>query len=257
MPDPCCLQGACYQHRPILENSPILRASNTCPATDLSSPRADSRAGLKGKLRLTGPGLLSALKAGIGWGPGLGRLYFEYLHFRYRDPYGLESKPYVKETYERQLGALAGQRFRRGLELGCSVGTLTDRLALHCDSLLAIDISYGAVRRARQRLKHRPGVRVERRFLPDGLPAGPFDLIVCSEVLFFWSPETLLAALPRIEAALAPGGVLLANHWRGDNPDRPQQADDVHDLLGKRLRLRHVATTTQPEYRLDHFEKSA
>jgi trans-aconitate methyltransferase len=188
-------------------------------------------------------------------GPRAGRLYFEYLHFRYDDPYDLRRKAYVEETYARELAALGERSFERGLEIGCSIGTLTERLAPRCDSLLALDVSHAAVRTARQRLSHLPWVRVERRKLPRRMPRGPFDLIVASEVLFFWKGDALIKALPKLEDALSPGGTLLALHWRGENPQRPLQADDVHELLAGHTRLEPVVTATESEYRLDRFDK--
>jgi SAM-dependent methyltransferase len=186
-----------------------------------------------------------------------GRLYFEYLHLRYPDPYELEQKAYAQETYDRELAAISGRVFQRALEIGCSQGSLTGRLAERCESVLAVDVSRTAVWRARRRLAHVPGVRVERRRVPRQMPKGPFDLIVCSEVLYYWTSETLLEALPRLESALAAGGVLLALHWRGENPTRPQQADDVHDLLSGHTGLDHALSVRERDFRLDRFDKPA
>ena len=191
------------------------------------------------------------------WGPRIGRLYYEYLHLRYGDPYGLRDDPYVEETYDRQLAVLGERRFSAGLEVGCSVGTLTERLSRGCDSLIATDISLFAVLRARRRLAGTPGVRVERRRLPAQIPSGPFDLIVCSEVLYYWTREELLGGARRLEAALAPGGTLLALHWRAEDPHRPLQGDEVHDLLGSSLGLERAVASTERDYRLDSFYKPA
>jgi SAM-dependent methyltransferase len=81
--------------------------------------------------------------------------------------------------------------------------------------------------------------------LPEELPAGPFDLIVCSEVLYYWSRDLLLAALPPMVAALAPGGSLLAVHWRPGTRTYPLLGDEVHDLLAEHLgRLDHALSRT-------------
>src|SRR4051794_37509930 len=115
---------------------------------------------------------------GRRWGPKLGPVYFEYLHLRYSDPYDLERKAYVEAIYRRALEALGDRHYRHALEVGCSIGTLTERLLDRCDQLTAVDVSFAAVWRARRRLRGRSGVRVVRRRLPKRLPKGPFDLIV-------------------------------------------------------------------------------
>ena len=74
-------------------------------------------------------------------------------------------------------------------------------------------------------------VELLRRRLPEEMPAGPFDTIVCAEVLYYWSAELVRDGLRRIEAALAPGGTLLAVHWRVADPRRELTGDDVHEIL--------------------------
>jgi hypothetical protein len=80
---------------------------------------------------------------------------------------------------------------------------------------------------------------------------------VCSEVLYYWTREELLGGAQRLEAALAPGGMLLALHWRTEDPHRPLQGDEVHDLLGSSLGLGRPVASTEREYRLDRFDKPA
>ena len=62
-----------------------------------------------------------------------------------------------------------------------------------------------------------------------------------------------LAALRHFEEELAPGGSMLAVHWRGEPKTHPLRGDEVHELLGCHTRLAHVLSATEPEYRLDLF----
>ena len=64
----------------------------------------------------------------------------------------------------------------------------------------------------------------------------------------------MLASLRRFEEILAPGGVLLAVHWRKETKTYPLQGDEVHELLLKHTRLANTTTIIEPEYRLDLFE---
>ena len=184
----------------------------------------------------------------------LGREYFENLYAESPDPWGFETSEYERRKYERTLKALDDRRFSRALEAGSSIGVFTAMLAHRCDELLAVDASEKAVGISRERLAGQDHVRVERRTLPEEMPTGPFDLIVASEILYYWPREVVLEALRRFEDELAPGGVLLAVHWRKETRTYPLQGDEVHELLVENTRLANVKTIEEPEYRLDVFE---
>jgi len=184
----------------------------------------------------------------------LGRGYFDELYARSRDPWNFETSEYERNKYERTLSVLACRRYRRALEVGCSIGVFTAMLAPLCGELLAVDVSEKAIAVARQRLADFPNVRVELRTLPEETPQGPFDLVVASEVLYYWPEDVMLSALRRFEEVLAPGGSLLAVHWRKETKTYPLQGDEVHDLLLEHTRLSDATTITEAEYRLDLFE---
>lgn len=185
----------------------------------------------------------------------LDRGYFEDLYAQSTDPWGFKTSDYERRKYERTLESLGERRFSRALEAGSSIGVFTAMLAPRCEKLLAVDTSAKAVEIARERLAEQSHVRVERRTLPEEMPEGTFDLIVTSEVLYYWPREVVLAALRRFEAILAPGGVLVAVHWRKETRTYPLQGDEVHELLVRNTRLANVKTIKEPEYRLDVFEE--
>ena len=184
----------------------------------------------------------------------LGREYFENLYARSPDPWSFETSEYERRKYERTLESLGSRRFRRAFEAGSSIGVFTAMLAPRCDELLAVDASERAVEIARERLAGQRHVLVERRTLPEEIPEGPFDLIVASEILYYWPREVVLDALGRFEEILAAGGVLVAVHWRKETKTYPLQGDEVHELLATHTRLANVKTIKEPEYRLDVFE---
>ena len=184
----------------------------------------------------------------------LDREYFEDLYQESPDPWGFATSPYEHRKYERTLGVLAPRRYHRALEVGASIGIFTAMLAPMCNDLLAVDVSEKAVDAARERLENFPQVRVERLTLPEETPEGPFDLVVASEVLYYWPEDVVLAALKRFEEILAPGGALLAVHWRKETKTYPLQGDEVHELLHTHTRLTNTTAIIEPEYRLDLFE---
>ena len=184
----------------------------------------------------------------------LGREYFEGLYAESDDPWNFEASEYEQNKYARTLAVLDDRTFRRALEAGASIGVFTEMLSDRCDELLAVDVSERAVAAARRRLSGRGHVRVERRTLPEEMPDGPFDLIVASEVLYYFPREEMLTVLRGFERELARGGVLLAVHWRRETETYPLQGDEVHDLLAEHTRLLNTESIIEPDYRLDLFE---
>ncbi|MFZ5707172.1 MAG: methyltransferase [Pseudomonadota bacterium] len=116
----------------------------------------------------------------------------------------------IAATLADRLGGATRPARPRVLELGCGTGFLTEALLPHLTSAewTISDLSPQMVERARTSLGPRIGTA---RWLPiDGErldPAlGPFDLIV-SSMAFQWF-EDLPAAIGRLSAMLAPGGLL-------------------------------------------------
>jgi SAM-dependent methyltransferase len=184
----------------------------------------------------------------------LGRENFEARYAANPDPWDFETSAYEHEKYERTLAALGDRHYGRAFEAGCSIGVFTAMLAERCDELLAVDIAQTAVDAARERLAPYPNVRVERRTLPAEWPAGPFDLVVCSELLYYWDRPTLEAALGVMAESLAPGGRLIAVHYRPPSTVDPLTGDRVHALLRERLALEHVEAEANDRFRIDVFD---
>lgn len=184
----------------------------------------------------------------------LKRDYFERLYEADPDPWNFETSAYEHEKYNRTLHAIEG-RPSRALEIGCSIGVFTGRLATRCDHVVAVDMSAAAIESARRRLVSHPNVVIERRTLPENMPLGSFDLVVASEVLYYWSESLLRANLGRIENAVAPGGVFVAVHWTHPTC-YPLQGERVHHILGEELALTPTLSVALQDYRLDRYERS-
>ena len=178
--------------------------------------------------------------------------HFERLTTESADPWDYETSPYEQAKYRRTLAALP-RRTGHALELGCSVGVFTAMLAPRCESLLAVDFSPTALEHARRRLQGVDNVELAQRRLPEQTPRGPFETIVCAEILYYWSAALVREGLVRLERALAPGGSLVAVHWRGPDPRRELNGDDVHRILHTETGLRWQAGAQAPDYLLDRW----
>ena len=123
---------------------------------------------------------------------------------------------------------------------------LTARLAPRCDRLLACDAVPDAVASARARTAGLPGVLVEQRVIPGTGRRGAFDLIVFSELLYYFDDADLTQVLRLGIGALRPDGHLLAVHWRHPAPDHPRTGDEVHAALAATRRAGAAGALPRP-----------
>ncbi len=164
--------------------------------------------------------------------------YFDRLYAGDPDPWGFTSRWYEQRKYALTLAALPSPSYRRGLEVGCSVGVLTAALAARCASLVAVDVSSAALSAARRRVP--VSVNLIQASVPDEWPAGAYDLVVVSEVGYYLDAATLERLLDLIARDLAPGGVVVACHWRHPVADYPLSGDEVHAALARWPRLSRI-----------------
>ena len=183
--------------------------------------------------------------------------YFDDVYAAHADPWGFATLPYEAAKYAATLDALPRARYRAALEIGCSIGVLTRLLAARCDHLVAVDVSEVALAQARVRLQDLPHVSVARLQLPDEDPGGAYDLVVLSEVGYYWSPRDLDRAAALIARRLLPDGHLVLVHWTPHVPDYPMTGDAVHERLLARPEFRHLGGVRAATYRLDVLERDA
>lgn len=193
-------------------------------------------------------------RAGAGSG-SLTADYFEAFYGDTADPWGYETRWYERRKRAVTLAALPRPRFARALEVGCSIGVLTQELATRCDRVLGVDIAEAPLRTARERLGERPDIEFRRLDLPGAWPEGEFDLVVLSEVGYYWDAEGLEDAIARSIACLGPDGVLLACHWRHPVADYPQRGDDVHARLAARGELVRTVHHLEEDFVLEVYQR--
>lgn len=165
----------------------------------------------------------------------LGRDYFENLYAKGADPWRFATSDYEHEKYNATLGALPRARYVRALEIGCSIGVLTRRLAARCDRLLATDVAEEPLREARLRSADAPWVEFRRSAAPADWPEGTFDLILLSEVVYYLNREDVDLLAERVLGSLAPGGDLVLVHWTGET-DYPLSGDEASERLLEKIR---------------------
>jgi protein-L-isoaspartate O-methyltransferase len=182
--------------------------------------------------------------------------YFESLYQANPDPWGFESRDYEARKYAHTLAVIAQRPVARALELGCSIGVLTVQLASICERLVATELSKTALEKAQRRCAGCGNIEF---VLAEGVTGGidgAFDLMLLSEVVYYWDDSDLRAVASAIADHLAADGRLVLVHWLGET-DYPRSADDavgsLHALVGG---LFHVETETRNgDYRLDVWRR--
>ena len=177
--------------------------------------------------------------------------YFERMFDGNDDPWCFQSRWYEERKRALTLAALPQRRYARAYEPGCANGELSAGLALRCDSLLCSDGTPRAVELARERLAAQAHVRVTQAWVPDDWPDGQFDLIVISELGYFLSAEALDRVAGQTRASLAPGGTVLACHWRWPIEACELGGDAVSARLAAGLQLPLATTIVDRDFRLD------
>lgn len=183
--------------------------------------------------------------------------YFEAIYQSDRDPWKFETSEYEAKKYATTIAALPKSRYDSALEIGGSIGVLTEMIAQRCDAILSIDVSKLAQDQAIQRCQKLEQVQFKLLNFPHEYPEEKFDLILVSEVGYYWCREDLQTAQRRIFELLKPNGHLLLVHWLPVSPDYPLTGDEVHDSFMEcvPVDIQLLQSQRNENYRLDLFER--
>lgn len=179
--------------------------------------------------------------------------YFEDMFQATDNPWDLGTSRYEREKYAQTIEALGDRHYENALEVGCAKGVLTRQIAERCNRLLAVDVSDTALEAARATCDAFDHVRFANLQFPRQTPASvSFDLILLSEVVYYWDDEDIVRAGRWISSRTAIGGDILLVHWTGET-DYPQTGDAAVTKLMEALsnRVRVLKEAANPYYRLD------
>ncbi|MBE2998313.1 methyltransferase domain-containing protein [Nocardiopsis sp. HNM0947] len=179
--------------------------------------------------------------------------YFTRMYEGSDDPWGFRSRWYEQRKRDLTLACLPEERYARAFEPGCSIGMLTRGLAQRCASLHAIDPVPTAVEQARREAAGVDHVRVERGRVPRDWPEGTFDLVVLSEMLYYFDDAELHEVIGRTLACALPGATVVAVHWRHEAEGHVRSGDGVHRVLAEVPELSRTAGHVEADFLLDTF----
>ena len=181
--------------------------------------------------------------------------HFDAIYEAAPDPWSFATSHYELERYRTIIAMLGDRVYERAFEPGCSIGVLTEMLAPHCRHVLATDVSPVAVARAGERCARFAHVTARAGRLPDDLPDEPGDLVVFSEIGYYFEHQELRTVIDRLATCLLPHGVLVAVHWTGISQDHQLSGHQVHRELTADPRLRTLHSEDHPSYLAAKFAR--
>jgi len=176
------------------------------------------------------------------------------------DPWDFDRSRAEQRRQREVLDVLGVATFERGLEIGCATGQLTRRLAARVRELVALDTSARAIEVARRTCARSSGVELRVAHAPDDLTGADrgFDLLVVSDVGYYFSEDALGALLEDLVDRSVPGATLLAAHWTGDSPDHVLDAATVHRVIAATLDRdwEHTSSRRLREHQVDVWSRA-
>jgi SAM-dependent methyltransferase len=163
--------------------------------------------------------------------PRTRRANFERLYATQAEPWTYSARAAEVMRHDHVEETIRGlkHRYEQILDIGCSVGQLTSRLAGLSPRVQGMDVSPTAVHRARERCdaaaERAPGAHTTFRFcigssIDTPFRDGRFDLVLMCDGLHSWrlTPEEQARSLLEAHRLLAPGGyAVFTEHLRPSN----------------------------------------
>lgn len=174
------------------------------------------------------------------------------------DHWNYKTDTYELRKYEQTLALVPARQYERVLEIGCSEGVFTRRLASFSGHVLGLDIVPAALERARLECAGVDNVAFRQFDLESDTLDQQFDLIFCAEVLYYMRWTRLRPVARKIVRWLSPGGYLIAvhatNRVAADWGFGPKGAETTHRLFD-RPGMRHVRDQDEGTYMLSLYQK--
>ncbi len=180
------------------------------------------------------------------------------------DPWNYDSE-YEVAKRNHVLELLPEGRILSALEVGCAEGHFTALLSPRVVELTAIDISERALERAKTRCAMARNITFIRCDIHERIPDGAFDLIICTEVLYYlYDRYALEDFISRAVERLNPGGHIVLEHPNMVSDDPTQTGFDFNEigtdfvagLFAAHAELEFLIELKTPLYKAQQFRRS-
>ncbi len=177
--------------------------------------------------------------------------YFDAAWADRDDPWDHAGRFYERRKYDATVALLDRPRYQRAFEPGCGVGLLTRRLADRCDRVEARDRHPRAVAVTRRRCTGMAGVNVELGALPEEWPDGTFDLLVFSEILYYFGRPVVADVLHQAAERARPGALLVLVHYRRQVAEHVLSGDTVNEAVRDHAQWLLTGGYVDADFRVD------
>jgi SAM-dependent methyltransferase len=182
--------------------------------------------------------------------PGTQQEYFQNLYRQSHDPFRNWVNDYEERKRNIALKILREPQYGRIFEPGCGNGGLSKELSKRGRRLLAVDWSKEALEAA-DRYCAADNIEFREMNFPNEIPASleaGFDLMVVSELLYYYSEKDLERFFEVIPKILKPNGEILLIHWRGISDHYPSTGDKVHKKFHLQTSVKVLETFEDPNF---------
>lgn len=181
--------------------------------------------------------------------------HFEDLYATKSDPWGFRRSAYERRKYDITVASLPRTTYGRCFEPGCAEGALTQRLAPLCKEIIGMEASPTAAREATHLMESFENTKIRHGAIPEDWPDGHFDLVVLSEIGYYWDKAELAVIADHAFDSLSVGGHLIGVHWLGTSDDHILHGSEVHVVLNQRGGL-PIVHHADEEFMLDIWAAS-
>lgn len=177
----------------------------------------------------------------------------EHLHKLYSstdDPWHFRTSAYEQGRFESIVACLKRSCYGEILEIGCGNGELGRHLSQKTLRYVGLDASPTALETASRVV---PQGEFLERFLPCELPAGQFELVVISEILYFLDKSGIASLAAQLYSRW-PSAEFLCVNYLGPSGNAIQGSEALKvfgdTLVGDCL---HTVMLVTDDYRIDRF----
>ncbi|RYZ49090.1 MAG: class I SAM-dependent methyltransferase [Proteobacteria bacterium] len=181
---------------------------------------------------------------------GTQRDYFKNLYRQSDDPFRNWVNDYEERKRNIALNILREPQYGRIFEPGCGNGGLSKELSKRGRSVLSVDWSKEALLAAKDYCSA-GNVEFREMNFPTETPLDVetgFDLMVVSELLYYYSKTDLERFFEVVPKILKPNGEILMIHWRGLSDHYPSNGDAVHRRFHQHSAVNVLETFEDPNF---------
>ena len=186
---------------------------------------------------------------------------FEHKYAAHGDYFGYQTNSYEQAKYQRTLDLMRQWRTasRTALEIGCSVGVFTAKIASEFDAVTAVDIASEALALAESQVAGAGRVSYVQSDLVSLALGAQFDVIFCAEVLMYVREKDAPLACQILDRHLGENGLIIEVSQQDREAGKPKFFHGWDRVLGDYFEIGHRERFEDPNrpYEITAYRRRA